>query len=113
MTVRAALEVDTLTIRIPIRLKRRGGRKLIMTPEGLAAPARKPGRDETLVKALIRAHRWRRKIESGQAKSITDLAEQDARRCAQSPRGTGAALALAPRRSARSRRDRGGRAQAS
>ena len=25
----------------------------------------------------MRAHRWRRRIESGQAKSITDLAEQE------------------------------------
>jgi hypothetical protein len=77
MTGRAALEVDTLTIRIPIRLQRRGGRKLIMTPEGVAAPAPKPRRDETLVKALVRAHRWRRRIESGKAKSITDLAEHE------------------------------------
>jgi hypothetical protein len=76
VTGRAALELDTLTIRIPIRLQRRGGRKLIMTPEGAEAPARKPSRDETLVKALVRAHRWRRRIESGQAKSITDVAEQ-------------------------------------
>jgi hypothetical protein len=77
MTERVGLEVDTLTIRIPMRLQRRGGRKLIMTPEGVAAPARKPSRDETLVKALLRAHRWRRRIESGRAKSITDLAEQE------------------------------------
>jgi hypothetical protein len=28
-------------------------------------------------KALIRAHPWRRRSESGQAKSITDLAEQE------------------------------------
>ena len=77
MTGRAGLEVDTLTIRIPIRLQRRGGRKLIMTPEGSAVPTPKPRRDDTLVKALVRAHRWRRKIESGQAKSITDLAEQE------------------------------------
>ena len=76
MTERVDLEVGTLTIRIPIRLQRRGGRKLIMTPEG-ATPPRKPARDETLVKALVRAHRWRRRIESGQAKSITDLAEQE------------------------------------
>jgi hypothetical protein len=48
-----------------------------MTPEGVAAPARKPSRDGTLIKALVRAHRWRRIIESGQAKSITDLAEQE------------------------------------
>ena len=77
MTERAAVELDTLTIRIPIRLQRRGGRKLIMTPEGASAPVRKPRRDETLVKALVRAHRWRRQIESGRAKSITDLAEQE------------------------------------
>jgi hypothetical protein len=43
----------------------------------VAASARKPSRDETLVKALVRAHRWRRRIESGQAKSITDPAEQE------------------------------------
>jgi hypothetical protein len=77
VTERAALEVDTLTIRIPVRLQRRGGRKLIMTPEGATMPAPKPRRDETLIKALVRAHRWRRKIESGRAKSITDLAEQE------------------------------------
>jgi hypothetical protein len=52
-------------------------RRMIMTPEGVAAPVRRPSRDETLVKALVRAHRWRRKIETGQAKSITDLAEHE------------------------------------
>ena len=70
-------EVETLTIRIPMRLQRRGGRKLIMTPDGAAVPTPKPRRDETLIKALVRAHRWRRRIESGQARSVTDLAEQE------------------------------------
>jgi hypothetical protein len=76
MSDRTSHEIETLTIRIPMRLQRRGGRKLIMTPEGSAASTPKPRRDETLVKALVRAHRWRRNIESGQAKSITDLAAQ-------------------------------------
>jgi hypothetical protein len=31
-----------------------------------------------LDEALVRAHRWRRRIESGQARSITDLAEEEA-----------------------------------
>jgi hypothetical protein len=48
-----------------------------MTPEGAAVPTPKPRSDETLVKALVRAHRWRRRIESGRARSITDLAEQE------------------------------------
>ena len=77
MTGRVPLELDTLTIRIPMQLQRRGGRKLIVTPEGTAMPAPKPSRNETLVKALVRAHRWRRRIESGDAKSITDLAERE------------------------------------
>jgi hypothetical protein len=72
MGERIGLELDT-----PMRLQRRGGRKLIMTPEGVTAPARKARRDDTLIKALVRAHRWRRQIESRQAKSITDLAEQE------------------------------------
>jgi hypothetical protein len=42
-----------------------------------AAATPKPRRDETLIKALVRAHRWRRQIEGGRAKSITDLAEQE------------------------------------
>ena len=59
-----------------MRPQRRGGRELIVTPEG-AVPTPKPRPDETLIKALVKAHRWRRRIESGQARSITDLAEQE------------------------------------
>jgi hypothetical protein len=51
----------------PTRLKGRGGRKLIITPEGATAAARKRSRDDTLMKALIHRHRWQRKIDSGQA----------------------------------------------
>ena len=57
MNERAGPEVETLTIRIPMRLQRRSSRKFIMTPEGAAAPAQKPRRDETLINALVRAHR--------------------------------------------------------
>jgi hypothetical protein len=46
-------------------------------PEGAPRATSKPCRDETLIKALVRAHCWRRQIESGQAHSITDLAEQE------------------------------------
>ena len=65
MTDHLAAEVETLTIRIPMRLQRRGGRKLIITPDGAALPQRKPARDNTLIRALVKAHRWRRRIDSG------------------------------------------------
>jgi hypothetical protein len=61
---------------IPMRLHR-SGRKLIITPEGAVPAPTKPAREEILIKALICAHGWRRRIESRQAKSITDLAEQE------------------------------------
>ena len=72
------VEVNTLTIHIPVQFKRRGGRKLVLTPEGANAPvAHKPAVDDTMVKMLVKAHRWRRRIESGKARSITDLAAQE------------------------------------
>jgi len=70
-------EVDTVTIHIPMRFARRGGRKLIIAPDGRAPAPAKPERDETMVRALVKAHCWRRRIESGKTKSITDLAAQE------------------------------------
>ena len=48
-----------------------------MARDGAAVPMPKPRCDETIAKALVRAHLWRRRIESAQAQSITDLAEQE------------------------------------
>jgi hypothetical protein len=62
MPERADLELVPPRMRIPIRLQRRGGRTLIMTPEGAVPPSPKPA---PLIKTLVRAHRWRRRIESG------------------------------------------------
>ena len=76
----SATEVSTLIVRIPVAFKRRGGRKLIITPEGVDAPmvpVQPAPVDDTLVKTLVKAHRWRRRIETGKAKSVTDLAEQE------------------------------------
>ena len=71
-------EVGTLIIRVPVQFKRRGGRKLIITPEGASEAVAAPTNiDDTLVRTLVKAHRWRRRLETGKAKSITDLAEQE------------------------------------
>lgn len=65
-----------MTIRIPLRLRRHGGRKLVIIPEGQPEPApRRP--DDTLIKALARAWRWRRMIESGKVRSLNDIAETE------------------------------------
>lgn len=71
-----ASEIDTIMLHIPVAFKRRGGRKLVITPDGVA-PTAPTAVDDTLVKSLVKALRWRRRIESGAAKSMTDLAEQE------------------------------------
>jgi hypothetical protein len=48
-----------LIVRIPMRFRRRSGRKRIVAPDGSEiVPPTKPQPDGTLVKALARAWRW-------------------------------------------------------
>lgn len=65
---------DTVTVHVPFRIVKRGGRKEMVLPE-CAAPPRKT--DCTLVKALARAFRWKRMLESGEFGTIAELAERE------------------------------------
>jgi hypothetical protein len=62
---------QTLTVVIPLRVKPRGGRKAMVTPGVLALERRQ---DITLIKAVARAFRWRRMLESGRFATIHELA---------------------------------------
>lgn len=64
-----------IQIHIPMKIKRRGGRKEIIVPESLQSvmPSR-PVYQEALVVALARAHRWKEMLESGMYGSIIELA---------------------------------------
>ena len=63
-----------LTVRVPLAVrKRRGGRKLVVTPGGTMSPS-PSGADSTLVKALARAFRWRRMLEAGRYGTIDEIA---------------------------------------
>ncbi len=75
--INAELSPDrrTVTVSVPLALRRRGGRKQVVAPEG--SPAWAPPRaqiDSTLVKALARAFRWRRLLEDGIYASCNELA---------------------------------------
>ena len=63
-----------LTVRVPLAVRKpRGGRKLVLTPGGMA-PRGALAADTTLVKALARAFRWRRMMEAGRYGTIDELA---------------------------------------
>jgi hypothetical protein len=69
----------TIMVRIPITLRRQGGRKQVVTPAGATPWIPTPPRiDNTLVKAMVRAHRWRDMLESGDYATVRDLAKAEA-----------------------------------
>lgn len=65
---------DTVTLHVPFRVVKRGGRKEMQLPEGATQSRRT---DNTLVKALARAFRWNRMLESGEFATIAELAERE------------------------------------
>ena len=71
---RASPIPETVTLHVPFRVVKRGGRKEMHLPDGVR-PDRKA--DNTLVKALARAFRWKRMLESGEFATIAELAERE------------------------------------
>ena len=71
---RASPIPETVTLHVPFRVVKRGGRKEMHLPDGVR-PDRKA--DNTLVKALARAFRWKRMLESGEFATISELAERE------------------------------------
>jgi hypothetical protein len=67
----------TLVIRVPLPRRRRGARKFVVGPGGIAWTGRRVIVDNTIVKALGRAHRWKAMLESGEYGSMTELAKAE------------------------------------
>lgn len=66
-----------LTLTIPIQIKRRSGRKCITLPAGdIAQPRPWDSAPTPLQLALVRGYRWLAMLESGEAKSLKEIAEQ-------------------------------------
>jgi len=73
--------MTSVTVMVPLTIRRLGGRKQIISPDG--KPIRNGGEaegaattrgDPALVKALARAFRWRRMLEAGDYGTIDELA---------------------------------------
>jgi hypothetical protein len=68
---------QTATVSFPVTFLQRGGRKQILTPAGEAPWSAVPRVDTALVKGIVRAHRWRQMLESGEYASSAELAKAE------------------------------------
>ncbi|GIK80931.1 MAG: hypothetical protein BroJett024_20360 [Alphaproteobacteria bacterium] len=65
-----------VTVRVPITIRRRGGRKLVLAPDGAEVTGAPVSRhvDTAMVKAIARAFRWRDMLEGGKYATIREIA---------------------------------------
>lgn len=80
MTTEARLSRDgrSLTVRVPMAFAKRGGRKLVISPDGVSTVASsRPRVDNTMIKALARAFRWRKLLETGAFATVEEIAEAE------------------------------------
>ncbi len=68
-------DAGALTVPVPMTFRKRGSRKLVIAPNGADAWALpRASIDNTMVKALARAHRWKKLLDSGRFETVQDLA---------------------------------------
>ena len=70
----------TITVRVPIAIRKRGGRKVVLAPDGTEHDShalRCQQVDNAMVKALARAFRWREMLESGAYATIKEIASTE------------------------------------
>src|SRR6188768_4176000 len=66
-----------VTIKVPFAVRKRGGRKLVLAPDGAPMPPAGPYIDSTLVKAIARAFRWQKMLETGRYATIREIARAE------------------------------------
>ena len=67
---------QTTTITVPFTIRKRGGRKLILTPDGEpASPPTRARLDSALLKALARGFRWQKMLREDDYQTLEEIAE--------------------------------------
>ena len=71
-------EAASITVRVPLAIRRRPGRKTVVTPAREGSEAVLPARaDPALVKALARAFRYHRLLDESCYASISEMAKAE------------------------------------
>ena len=67
---------NLITVTVPMTYRKRGGRKLLIAPPipTVNAPDSVRPDNDAILKALVRAHRWKKMLESGEFATAEDLA---------------------------------------
>jgi hypothetical protein len=69
---------NTVTVRVPLAIRKRGGRKVVVSPDGSVLPTASRQvtikADPALLKALRRAFRWKLLLDDGTYASVSDIA---------------------------------------
>lgn len=75
-TSRITEDGRTVTVRVPISIRKRGGRKIVLAPDGGNVTGAAVCRhvDSAMVKAIARAFRWRQMLEEGSYGTIAEIA---------------------------------------
>ncbi len=69
---------DVISIEIPMAFKKRGGRKVIVLPDGSHGhPIPTATIDNTMIKAIARAFRWQKWLENGTYTCLDDIARSE------------------------------------
>jgi hypothetical protein len=72
---RLSPDSGSITVRVPMAFAKRGGRKLVISPDGVSTVGTtRPRIDNTMVKALARAFRWRKLLETGVYTTVEEIA---------------------------------------
>ena len=67
--------VQTVTVEVPFTIRKRGGRKQVITPDGASAWVFPRTRiDNTMIKAIARGFRWRKLLETQAYGTIEEIA---------------------------------------
>ena len=67
------VSTTSITVRVPLSIRRRPGRKTVVTPVG-AANTVQTRADPALLGALARAFRWQKMLDDGRYGSISEMA---------------------------------------
>lgn len=69
---------QSTTITVPFTIRKRGGRKLILTPDGtVTAPMERSRPDSALLKALARGFRWKKMLQEGNYQTLEEVADAE------------------------------------